>query len=216
MIGLSLPPGDLHVLCLGAHPDDIEIGCGGTLLALGERAGVQVTALVLTGTEQRVRESAEALSLFAPRIRLETAGLADGHLPAHWDETKTVLEALARRCQPDLIFAPRADDAHQDHRLIARLAPTTWRDTLILHYEIPKWDGDLGAASHYVPLSEVQAKEKVAVLNRCFASQAGRDWWDDEVFLGLMRLRGVQCRSRYAEAFTSAKLCLEVSASVSS
>jgi LmbE family N-acetylglucosaminyl deacetylase len=210
MISVGLPPGPLRVLCLGAHPDDIEIGCGGTLLALGARPDLEVAALVLTGSEERLQESEKALSSLAPRAVLSAAGLTDGRLPAQWDQAKSALEELAARCRPDLIFAPRTDDAHQDHRLIGQLVSTTWRDAMILHYEIPKWDGDIGRATHYVALDSGQAREKLDVLNRCFLSQTGRDWWDDELFLGLMRLRGMQCRARYAEAFVADKICLDV------
>ena len=131
MIAFELPPGRLRVTCLGAHPDDVEIGCGGTLLEL----------------------------------------------------------------------APSTYDAHQDHRLVGELAATVWRDALVLRYEIPKWDGDLGRATHYVPLPPGVARQKVDLLHECFPSQSGRDWWDDETFFGLMRLRGVECRATYAEAF---------------
>jgi LmbE family N-acetylglucosaminyl deacetylase len=210
MMALALPSGPLHVLCLGAHPDDIEIGCGGTLLTLAARPELNVTALVLTGTEERLRESEKALSSLVPQAVLASAGLTDGRLPAQWDRVKSALEELATQCRPDLIFAPRTDDAHQDHRLIGQLVSTAWRDAMILHYEIPKWDGDTGRATHYVALTPQRAQEKLDVLNRCFESQLGRDWWDDEFFLGLMRVRGVQCRARYAEAFVADKICLDL------
>jgi LmbE family N-acetylglucosaminyl deacetylase len=110
----------------------------------------------------------------------------------------------------DVVFAPRLDDAHQDHRLIAELASTVWRDSLILHYEIPKWDGDLGKVGHYVSLEPEIAHRKVQLLHECFPSQVGRDWWDDETFNSLMRIRGVECRSRYAEGFLVSKAKLSV------
>jgi LmbE family N-acetylglucosaminyl deacetylase len=210
MIALALPSGPLQVLCLGAHPDDIEIGCGGTLLSLAARAQLTVTALVLTGTEERLQESEKALSSLVPQARLTSAGLRDGRLPAQWDQVKSALEDLAAHCRPDLILAPRTDDAHQDHRLIGKLVSTAWRDAMVLHYEIPKWDGDTAPATHYVPLTPQQAREKLDILNRCFVSQVDRDWWDDEFFLGLMRLRGAQCRARYAEAFVADKICLDI------
>ena len=140
-------------------------------------------------------------------------GWRDGRLPAHWDEVKDTLEEVAEAgptaSAPDVVFAPRPDDAHQDHRLIAELAPTVWRDALMLHYEIPKWDGDRGRVTHYVPLGEELARRKVELLHECFPSQAGRDWWDDETFFGLMRLRGVECRRRYAEGFVVQKAIVE-------
>jgi LmbE family N-acetylglucosaminyl deacetylase len=208
MISLSPSVGPLSVLCLGAHPDDIEIGCGGTLLTLAERPGTSVHAVVLTGTPNRILETEKALPSFVPSATLEVLGLPDGRLPAHWAEVKEALEEQATRVQPDLVFAPSRDDAHQDHRLVGELASTVWRDSLILHYEIPKWDADLTPPTHYVALSEEQGRRKVELLNAGFPSQLGRDWWDDELFLGLMRLRGIECRSRYAEAFHASKVLL--------
>jgi|SRR4051794_38116441 LmbE family N-acetylglucosaminyl deacetylase len=198
--------GALHVLCLGAHPDDIEIGCGGTLLGLAERPDVRFTAMVLTGSGERERESAEALQNFAPGVDAHFAHLLDGRLPTQWQQVKDALEALGEDCRPDVVLAPRVDDAHQDHRLVGGLASTVWRDSLILHYEIPKWDGDLGSPQVLVAVPEHQAQKKVELLNKFFPSQADRDWWDDEMFLGLMRLRGMESRSRYAEGFYNTKM----------
>lgn len=209
MLGLSPGDGPLQVLCLGAHPDDIEIGCGGTLLRLADR-GAEVTALVLTGEADRVAETTKAMGQLAPGARLVCAGLPDGRLPEHWGAVKQTLEDLAATCAPDLVLAPRTDDAHQDHRLVGSLVTTVWRDALVLHYEIPKWDGDLAAPTHFVPLTEEAARRKVDVLNECFPSQTGRDWWDDELFLGLMRMRGIECRSRYAEGFFATKVVLDL------
>ena len=106
---------------------------------------------------------------------------------------------------PDLVLAPSRTDAHQDHRTVAELVTSAFRDALVLHYEIPKWDGDLAPQNVYLPLDDATARRKVALLHDCYPSQKDRDWWDDEVFLGLARLRGVECRSRYAEAFTCHK-----------
>lgn len=199
----------LDVLCLGAHPDDIEIGCGGTLLALSERGTTRVAALVLTGDGLREEESRKALDELAPGIDAHFAHLDDGRLPGQWGQTKEALEEMAHEWHPPhLVLAPRADDAHQDHSLVGQLAGTAWRDAVVLHYEIPKWDGDLAPPNSYVPLTPDQARRKVDVLNACFGSQVERDWWDDETFLGLMRLRGIECRARYAEAFHSSKLVL--------
>jgi LmbE family N-acetylglucosaminyl deacetylase len=140
---------------------------------------------------------------------MHVLGLRDGHLPAHWGTVKELLEEVAAgAATPDIVFAPRLDDAHQDHRLVAELAATVWRDTLVLRYEIPKWDGDLGPVTHYVPIEPGTAQRKVELLDESFPSQAGRDWWDDETFLGLMRLRGIECRHRYAEGFVVDKAVL--------
>jgi LmbE family N-acetylglucosaminyl deacetylase len=114
---------------------------------------------------------------------------------------KGALEEVARSTTPDIVFAPRLDDAHQDHRLVAELASTVWRNALILRYEIPKWDGDLGQVNAYGPLEDETARRKVELLHECFPSQSVRDWWDAETFLALLRLRGMECRHRYAEGF---------------
>jgi LmbE family N-acetylglucosaminyl deacetylase len=123
---------------------------------------------------------------------------------------KEALEDVATTCRPDLVLAPRVDDAHQDHRLVGSLVRTVWRDALVLHYEIPKWDGDTGAPSHFVPLTEEQAGLKVKLLNTHYKTQAGRDWWDDELFLGLMRVRGMEARAPYAEGFFASKVLLDL------
>lgn len=210
MIGLSPPGGPLSVLCLGAHPDDVEIGCGGTLLELGRRRDVTVATAILTASPERRREAEAAGPSFFPGAEVTVLDLPESRLPEHWGDVKAALEDLARRHQPDLLLAPRTDDAHQDHRLIGTLASTVWRDTLLLHYEIPKWDGDLGTPTHYVPVSEANARRKVELLDQSYPSQRHRDWWDAEVFLGLMRLRGMESRSTYAEAFVSRKVLLDV------
>jgi LmbE family N-acetylglucosaminyl deacetylase len=200
--------GALRVVALGAHPDDIEIGCGGTLLRLAQRDATQVHGLVLTGTGERAAEARSALSRFVPGATVHVAGLPDGRLPASWHAVKQTLEDTAAEMAADLVLAPRPDDAHQDHRLVGELAPTVWRDALVLHYEIPKWDGDLSAPAVFVGLSPEVARRKVALLNDAFPSQKSRDWWDDEMFLGLMRIRGMECRHRYAEAFHTKKIVL--------
>ncbi len=199
-----------RVVCLGAHPDDIEIGCGGTLLTLAERGGATVRALVLTGDDARATEARAALPRFCPGASVEVSGLPDGRLPAHWSAVKDTLEGFGRRAPADVVLAPRIDDAHQDHRLLGILASTVWRDALIMHYEIPKWDGDLTTPSHYVALDRVTAHRKVELLHRCFPSQAARDWWDDELFLGLLRLRGVEVRAHYAEGFFVSKAVVDL------
>lgn len=209
MIRLSLPDGPLRLVCLAAHPDDLEIGCGGTLLTLAERGGVEATVLTLTGTPDREAEAAAAAQAVLPGARTRFARLRDGRLPAAWDAVKDALHAVAEEVpHPDLVLAPSPDDAHQDHRLVGSLASTVWRDCLVLHYEIPKWDGDLGRPSVYVPVADELAERKVELLDAHYPSQRDRDWWDRELFLGVMRLRGVESRTRYAEAFTMAKAVL--------
>jgi LmbE family N-acetylglucosaminyl deacetylase len=169
-----------------------------------------VTVVVLTGTALRQDEARTAAREFLAgcTVDIRTFDLPDGRLPAVWDEAKTILAAVADDVDVDLVLAPRPDDAHQDHRLVAEMAPTLWRDHTVLSYEIPKWDGDLGRPNVYVPLPDDVAHEKVRLLTKCFPSQTGRDWWDDEMFLGLARLRGMECRARYAEAFVASKVVL--------
>jgi LmbE family N-acetylglucosaminyl deacetylase len=210
VIGLGLPEGPLEVLCLGAHPDDIEIGCGGTLLRLAGRDSTTVRGVVLTGADERVAEASSAIDAFVPGARLESCGLPDGRLPAHWGEVKEALERVATTCRPQLVLAPRVDDAHQDHRLVGSLVRTAWRDALVLHYEIPKWDGDTAAPTHFVALTEEQARLKVKLLNAHYPSQVGHDWWDDDLFLGLMRVRGMEARAPYAEGFFTTKALLDL------
>jgi LmbE family N-acetylglucosaminyl deacetylase len=206
---LTIPSGrPLSVLAIGAHPDDIEIGAGGMLLSLAEsQPGLQARYVVLTGTADRRLEARNAANVFLPvsDLAIELFDLPESRLPAAWDRVKEALEQVARSCSPDIIIAPSRDDAHQDHRVIAEIVPTVFRDQLYLAYEIPKWDGDLSRPSMYFPLSADMAHRKVELLNKCFPSQRNHDWWDDEVFLGIVRLRGMECRAPYAEAFTCAK-----------
>jgi LmbE family N-acetylglucosaminyl deacetylase len=208
-LNLELPADrPLSVLAIGAHPDDIEIGAGGTLLTLAEsRLGMSARYVVFTGTEERHVEARSAAASFLPGadVTVDLHQLAEGRLPALWDRVKDVLEDVAHDCAPDVIFAPSCHDAHQDHRILGEVLPTVFRNQLILSYEIPKWDGDLGRPSLYFPLTSDVAHRKVELLHKCFPSQAARDWWDDEVFLGLARLRGMECRAPYSEAFTCTK-----------
>lgn len=200
--------GPLSVLAIGAHPDDIEIGAGGTLLGLAaSEPGLVAHYVVLTGTPERQLEARAAAEAFLPGADLTVSlhELPEGRLPAAWAQVKDTLEDVARACSPDIILAPSVADAHQDHRTIAEIVPTVFRDQLYLAYEIPKWDGDFARPSTYVPMSVETARRKVELLHKCYPSQHRRDWWDDEVFLGLARLRGMECRAPYAEAFTCAK-----------
>jgi LmbE family N-acetylglucosaminyl deacetylase len=214
MLSLQLPSasaGILSVLAVGAHPDDIEIGSGGTLLNLAAaQQDLQLRYVVLTGAAHRQLESRNAAHAFVPGadVTIDLLGLPEGRLPSAWEQVKDALERVRQSCSPDLILAPSAADAHQDHRTIGEIIPTVFRDHLCLSYEIPKWDGDIGQPSVYIPMSAAVARRKVELLHKCFPSQHGRDWWDDEVFLGLARLRGVECRASYAEAFTCTKLVM--------
>lgn len=207
-----------HLLLLGAHCDDITIGAGGTLLDLcRSHPGLRVTALVLTGAgTDRETEERMALSAFCPKAELEVTvlDLPDGRVPAHWERAKQALEELRAGCDPDLIIGPSPHDAHQDHRELARLVPTAFRDHLVLGYEILKWDGDLAQPQAYLPLSADLVAEKVALLHEHYGSQRNRGWFSAETFEGLARVRGVQCQSRYAEAFHMSKFVLGAGGSV--
>jgi LmbE family N-acetylglucosaminyl deacetylase len=214
MLSLQLPAasaGIFSVLAVGAHPDDIEIGSGGTLLNLAAtQPDLQLRYVVLTGATHRQLESRAAAHAFVPGadVTIDLLDLPEGRLPAAWEEVKDALERVRQSCSPDLILAPSAADAHQDHRTIGEIMPTVFRDHLCLSYEIPKWDGDIARPSVYIPMSAEVARRKVELLHKCFPSQHGRDWWDEEVFLGLARLRGMECRAPYAEAFTCTKLVM--------
>jgi LmbE family N-acetylglucosaminyl deacetylase len=203
----------LSVLAIGAHPDDIELGAGGLLLSLAGRLS-RVRYLVLTGTAERHAEARAAAHAFLPDADLEITllDLPEGRFPGAWQAVKDAVESVARLESPDLVIAPSSADAHQDHRTIGEIVPTVFRDHLYLAYEIPKWDGDLGQPTVYCPLTEEIARRKVELLHKCYPSQRNRDWWDDEVFLGLTRLRGMECRARYAEAFYCGKSVLSLEA----
>ncbi len=210
MTAVSLRAGPLLVLAVGAHPDDIEIGCGATLLTLLARGAVEVRTLVLTGTPEREQEARDAADAFGTAHPV-FGRLPDTRLPEHWGEVKDTLHDFRDAVPtPDLVFAPRPDDAHQDHRLLGTMVPTVWRGPLVLHYEIPKWDGDFARPNMYIPVEPQLARRKVELLNRAYPSRHGHEWWDDEFFLAIMRLRGAETQSRYAEAYTTAKCALWV------
>jgi LmbE family N-acetylglucosaminyl deacetylase len=202
------------VLALGSHSDDIESGCGATLLALSRaRPEVEVTWVVLGAEGEReleARASAEAFMGAAARSEVVVHGFRDGFFPYIGGEVKDIFERLKSRLDPDLILTHARHDLHQDHRLVCELTWNTWRNHLILEYEIPKYDGDLGTPNVFVPVSEEIAREKVRLVLDAFESQAEKHWFDEQIFLGLMRVRGMEGRSPsgYAEAFTCRKLSL--------
>lgn len=205
-----------ELLLLGAHCDDIALGAGGTLLTLCRaKAAMRVTALVLSGGGSvREQEERSALEAFCPKANLEVVvlDLPDGRLPVHWERAKNTLEELRRGCAPDLIVGPSPHDAHQDHSGLSRLVPTAFRNHLIVGYEILKWDSDLAQPNAFVPLSQAVIDEKIELLGEHYVSQRDQIWFDDEAFRGLARIRGVQCHSRYAEAFHVQKLAIGIGA----
>jgi LmbE family N-acetylglucosaminyl deacetylase len=202
--------GALRVLCLGAHPDDIEIGCGATILRLVRQAA-DVRWAVFSGDDRRAEEAARSARLFlgadaGRRFMLHT--FRDGYFPAQFAAVKEACEEVAARFRPDVVFTHFRDDRHQDHRVLSDLAWNTFRQHVILEYEVPKWDGDLSTPNLYASVTPRAAQRKVTLLSRAFASQRSKDWFGDEVFFGLMRLRGMECRSPsgFAEAFYGRKL----------
>ena len=204
----------LSVLCLGAHSDDIEIGVGATILSMIERGvGLQVRWCVLSGSGEREQEARGSAADFLSKVseaKVEVMGFPDGFFPQHGEAIKSWFEELKRRVDPDIIFTHYRDDAHQDHREVCRLTWNTFRDHSILEYEIPKWDGDMGRPNLYVPIATSTLQRKIELLMKHFASQRSKHWFDPEMFLGLARLRGMECRAseHYAEAFFAHKLTL--------
>jgi LmbE family N-acetylglucosaminyl deacetylase len=213
VVGDGLPQGISSILCVGAHSDDIEIGCGGTVLKLvAANPNVAVHWLVLSADGDRAdeaRASAERFIGGAPNREVEVASFRERYFP-HLSELKEFFDTLGDRIHPDLILTHHGGDAHQDHRAVAELTWNTFRDHLILEYEIPKYDGDLGRPNVFVLLEEELARRKVQAVLEGFPSQAGHYWFREETFLGLLRLRGVEARSAsgFAEGFHARKLVL--------
>lgn len=211
-LGLNETRQEISILCLGAHADDIEIGAGGTLLSwIGSGAQLNVHWCVLSAQGSRAAEATNSASAFlegAAETHVETAGFRDGFFPWQGEEIKTWFEDLKARVHPDIILTHRLDDAHQDHRVISQITRNTFRDHLVLEYEIPKWDGDIGQPNIFVPLDGVILDRKIDLLHRHFGTQRSKDWFDPETFRGLARIRGMECRApyRYAEAFVNRKL----------
>jgi len=210
---LPLLAGDQpHVLCLGAHSDDIEIGCGGTILSLIERyPGLSVDWVVLTSDPEREHEAKASCDAFlegAAQSWVQVHAFETSFLPYEGAAVKRAFEALKDRPRPDVVFTHQRDDLHQDHRVVNELTWNTFRDHVVLEYEIPKFDGDLGQPSVFVPLSEAVADRKIALLHEHFPSQRDKPWFEPELFRGVLRIRGMECRaeSGLAEGFYARKL----------
>ncbi len=200
----------LEILCLGAHCDDIEIGCGATLMRLADERPVAVSWVILSSTSARAAEARRSAALFLRRARaryLQLEGFRDGFLPAQWKEVKECFEGLKRLRRPDLIFTHERDDRHQDHRIVCELTWNTFRDHLILEYEVPKYDGGIGQPNLYVPVTAAVAERKSRYLLSAYRSQRAKPWFAAETFRGLMRLRGVESNAEQgcAEAFHARK-----------
>jgi LmbE family N-acetylglucosaminyl deacetylase len=216
-LAFAKPRGEtLKILCLGAHADDIEIGCGGTILRLIEDyPAAEVCWVVLGAAGVRKAEATKSAQRFlegARRQEIVTREFRDGYFPYIGTEIKDCFEALKRQVSPDLVLTHYRDDLHQDHRLVSDLTWNTFRGSFILEYEIPKWDGDLGNPNAYQPLAERHVQKKIDILLAEFASQRNRAWFEAETFRSLARLRGLEvvAPDRYAEAFYARKLTFGV------
>ena len=217
MIRTDLLTGAKRVLCLGAHSDDIEIGCGGTLLRLIEQnPSVQICWAVFSGNETRRGEAIASANAYLKPLpvtnkHVVTQNFRDGHFPVAFAEIKQVFETVKKQfASPDLIFTHFRDDRHQDHRVIHDLTGNTWRDHTTLEYEIPKFDGDLAHPNVFAPIAESVLRRKAQMLAEHFKSQADKQWFTEEAFFALPRIRGIECNSptKYAEAFHARKICL--------
>ena len=212
MLPLTFPEGGPHlVLCVGAHCDDVEIGCGGTLAELGQRfPRARFHWVVLSGDDVREAETRDAAGHVHGGVAhtVEVARFRGSYFPAHVTEIKDHFEALKARVNPDLVLTHRLEDRHQDHRVVAELTWNTFRSHTILEYEIPKYEGDLGLPNLYVPLSRAAVDGKVEMLMKCFPSQRQRAWFTEDLFRAHLRIRGVECNapSGYAEALYARKL----------
>ncbi len=218
MLPLTVSPSGkpLQVLCIGAHCDDIEIGCGGTLFTLQHRyPDCRIHWLVLTSGETRRREALRSAHAFVhPERRGETwiNDLPDGQLPAYFGEVKAQFESVKKAVSPDLIFTHHRGDLHQDHRLLSQVTWQTFRDHAIWEYEIPKYDGDLVTPNLYVPVTPANAARKTRLIMKLFASQTTKSWFRPENLEALMRLRGLESRAAtgLAEGFHCHKLVLGI------
>lgn len=202
------------MLCLGAHCDDIAIGCGGTLLDLAHRyPNAEFLWVVLASTEERAEEERKAVGALLPEAvkkQVIIKAWKDGFLPYQGSQVKEFFEELKPTFSPDLIFTHYREDAHQDHRLVSELTWNTYRHHFILEYEIPKYDGDIGMPNVYFPLSDALVYAKVKTLMECYKTQTSKRWFSEDTFKSLMRLRGIECDAPepYAEAFYARKIVL--------
>jgi len=204
----------LTVLCLGAHSDDIEIGCGGTILRLLQAfTNCNVTWVVFSAEADRKKEAVASAKRFlngAKARTIITKTFKTSFFPYRGEQIKAFFEQLKTSVSPDVIFSHYRHDRHQDHRLICELTWNTFRNHLILEYEIPKYDGDLGQPNVYVPLTHNIGKDKVELLMQGFATQRDKQWFTEDTFYGLLRMRGIESptSTRYAEAFYGRKMVL--------
>jgi LmbE family N-acetylglucosaminyl deacetylase len=215
LLRLILPPDERRsprLLCLGAHSDDIEIGCGGTIQRIAaEIPGLVVKWIVFSGEGQRGTEARNSAAAFLENVsekKIDVLGFRDGYFPSQIADIKDYFESVKREFDPSLILTHRKDDAHQDHRVLSELTFNTFRNHLLLEYEIPKYDGDLGNPNFFVPLTREQLQRKIDTISEHFKSQRGRSWFVDETFVAMARLRGIGCNAPegLAEAFYARKI----------
>jgi LmbE family N-acetylglucosaminyl deacetylase len=202
------------ILCLGAHPDDIEIGCGATLLRIiDEVPKTELCWVVFSGNERRQKEATESATKFLAKVKtnkIVIKDFRDSYFPFIGEKLKDYFEELANEFHPDLIFTHYGNDAHQDHRLISNLTWNTFRDNLVLEYELPKYDGDLSTPNVYAHVNNFVAKRKISLIMNGFPSQKEKKWFNAETFLAILTLRGIESNSptRYAEAFYCRKIII--------
>ena len=202
------------VLCLGAHSDDIEIGCGGTILRLAKECNIQeLWWVVFAAKEQRASEARESANFFlegVPKQNVIIQSFRDGFFPYSGAEIKDYFEELKAMASPDVIFTHYRQDLHQDHRLVSDLTWNTFRDHVILEYEIVKYDGDLGSPNLFIHLTDDICRKKIRYIQGCFKTQGNRNWFAEDTFLSILRLRGIECNApdKYAEAFYCRKMVL--------
>jgi len=209
MLEFSLPTSAKHILCLGAHADDIEIGCGGTILKwIRERPDLNVHWVVFCAEGKRAGEARASAKALLQKVEKKVVlkQFRTSFLPFQGIKVKEYLETLKDSCQPGIVFTHYREDRHQDHRLLSDLAWNTFRDHLILEYEIPKYDGDLGVPNFFVTLDGALSRQKSRHICQFFQTQTNKHWFSEDTFLALLRLRGVECSSKYAEAFYCRKL----------
>jgi len=202
----------LRLLCVGAHCDDIEIGAGGTVRRLlRDHPGAEVRWVVFSGDDEREAEARAAAADFladAGESQVDVLKYRESFFPDQWKAIKESYEAIRREFEPDCVLTHHQKDLHQDHRVLGELAWNTFRNHLILEYEIPKYDADLGQPNVFVSISRADAEHKVRAVREHFASQADRAWFDEETFWAVLRLRGLECNApeKFAEAFHVRKL----------
>ena len=206
--------GALKLLCIGAHSDDLEIGCGGTILEfMGRPVPLEVTWVVLSGEGDRGHEARASAKRFLEGAELQDVRIAefrDGYVPSVYPDVKDYFEALKHDVAPDIIFTHAGHDLHQDHRLVSELTWNTFRDHVILEYEIIKYDGGLGSPNAFVPISTANCRRKVDLLMQGFETQRSRRWFTEDTFMSMLRIRGVECNAPdgHAEAFYVRKIVL--------